>query len=91
MTRNMIFGSAIGAIVVIMAVASLFVDKSNYDHERKGFNVEVDVDIDGDEIRIVTVDGRTVAYTKDGKIECNAGDDDITITREDGSQTKIAC
>ncbi len=95
MTRNQIFGGAIGGIIVFMAIGSLFSDKDqNYrgdDDDHRRYNVNIDVDVDGDEIVIKTMGGKTVVFTKDGKFECEDGQDSISITRDDGSVTVIAC
>ncbi len=94
MTRNQIFGGAVGGIVVFMAIGSLFSDEDrNYRHDDNDYryDVSIDVDVDGDEIVIKTMGDKTVVFTKDGKIECEDGQDSISVTREDGSVTVIAC
>jgi len=95
MTRNQIFGSAIGGIIVFMAIGSLFSDNDqryrNDDDDHRGYNVNIEVDVDGDEIVIKTIGGETVVFTKDGKIECESGQDSISVARDDGSVTIIAC
>lgn len=95
MTRNQIFGSAIGGIIIFMAIGSLFSDDDqryrNDDDDYRGYNVNIEVDVDGDEIVIKTIGGETVVFTKDGKIECENGQDSISVTRDDGSVTVIAC
>ena len=95
MTRNQIFGGAVGGIIVFMAIGSLFSDddrryRSDNDDGRH-YNVNIEVDVDGDEIVIKTMGGETVVFTKDGKFECEDGQDSISVTREDGSVTVIAC
>ncbi len=95
MTRNQIFGSAIGGIIIFMAIGSLFSDddqryrSGDDDHGR--YNVNIEVDVDGDEIAIKTIGNKTVVFTKDGKFECEDGQDSISVTRDDGSVTVIAC
>jgi len=95
MTRNQIFGSAIGGIIVFMAIGSLFSDDdqrySSYNDDHDGYNVNIEIDVDGDEIAIKTIGNKTVVFTKDGKIECENGQDSISVTRDDGSVTVIAC
>ncbi|WP_262695300.1 hypothetical protein [Kordiimonas aquimaris] len=91
MTRNMIFGAAIGGIAVMMVIGSLMSDNNGRNYDRDGMRIAVDIDIDDESVVISSDDGRTVVHTKDGTIKCGRGDDDITITREDGSQTRIQC
>jgi len=94
MTRNQIFGGAVGAIVVFMAIGSLFSDEDyrySDDDDNYRYDVSIDVDVDGDEIVIKSMGGKTVVFTKDGKFECEDGQDSISVTREDGSVTVIAC
>lgn len=93
MTRNQIFGSAIAAIAVFMVVGSFFSDDDrNYRHrDSDNWNVDMDIDVDEGEIVIKSIGGRTVVYTEDGKFECSDDQDAITVTRKDGSQTRIEC
>lgn len=96
MTRNQIFASAIGGIIVSLAIGSTFLgNDSNYhdDEDDDGYRYEVniDTDVDGDEIVIKTMGNKTVVFTKDGKFECQNGQDSISVTRDDGSVTVIAC
>ena len=95
MTRNQIFGAGVAAIIAFMAIGSLFSDDDrdyrHGDRDRWHGNVEVDIDVDDGEIVIKSVGGNTVVYTEDGKIECKDGQDAITVTRKDGSETRIAC
>lgn len=93
MTRNQIFGAAVAAIVLFMAIGSLFSDgTSNYrgDNDYR-YDISIEADVDGDEIVIKTMGNKTVVFTKDGKFECEDGQDSISVTREDGSVTVIAC
>lgn len=95
MTRNQIFGGAIGGIIVFMAIGSLFSEEDhNYRHrddDSYSYDVNIDVDVDGDEIVIKTMGNKTVVFTKNGKFECDDGQDSISVNREDGSVTVIAC
>jgi len=93
MTRNQIFGAAVAAIVLFMAIGSLFSDGTNNyrDDDDYRFDVSIEADVDGDEIVIKTMGNKTVVFTKDGKFECEDGQDSISVTREDGSVTVIAC
>ncbi len=93
MTRNQIFGAGIAAIVVFMAVGSLFSDEDkNYrDYDDSEWKVAVDVEVDDDEIVIKSRNGKTVIYTEEGKFSCDDGQDALTVTRKDGSQTRIEC
>ncbi|MBO6503515.1 MAG: hypothetical protein JJ850_14080 [Kordiimonadaceae bacterium] len=93
MTRNQIFGAGVAAIVAFMTIGSLFSDEDrSYRHDdRDDWRMDVDIDVDGDEIIIKSVGGKTVVYTENGKVECSEGQDAITITRKDGSETRIAC
>lgn len=93
MTRNQIFGAAIGGIIVSLAIGSTFADndRSYSRGDDDGYRYEVNIDIDGDEIEIKTIGNKTVVYTKDGKFECENDQDSISVTREDGSVTVIAC
>ncbi len=93
MTRNQIFGAGVAAIVAFMAIGSLFSDEDrNYRHDdRDDWRVDVEIDVDDDEIIIKSVGGKTVVYTESGKIECSDGQDAVTVTRKDGSETRIAC
>lgn len=93
MTRNQIFGGGVAIIIVFMAIGSLFSDEdSNYRYDDKdGWNVDVDIDIDDDEIVITSKGGKTVVHTENGTFECSAGQDAITVTRKDGSTTRIEC
>lgn len=93
MTRNQIFGVGIAFIVLFMAIGSLFSDQdTKYSrNDRDSWNVKVDVVVDDDEIVIKSAGGSTVVHTSDGKLECERGQDYITVTRKDGSETRIAC
>lgn len=93
MTRNQIFGVGVAVIVAFMAIGSFFSDEDrDYRYrDRDGFKVNVEIDVDDDEVVITSRGGNTVVHTKDGKIECEPGQDAITITRDDGSQTRIEC
>lgn len=95
MTRNQIFGGAVGGIVVFMAIGSLFSNEErNYRHDDDDnyrYDVTIDVDVEGDEIVVKTIGNKTVVFTKDGKFECEDGQESISVTREDGSVTVIAC
>lgn len=93
MTRNQIFGAGVAIIVVLMAIGSFFTDEGQgyRDHDRDGFKIDVEIDSDDDEIVITSRGGNTVVHTRQGKIECEAGQDAITVTREDGTQTRIEC
>jgi hypothetical protein len=91
MTRNMIFGAAVGVILVAMAIGSLMSDKKPNEYGDGGFSVNVGVDIDGDEIVITTESGKTVVNSRSGRQKCASGQDAIVITRSDGSTTRIEC
>ncbi len=91
MTRNQIFGIGVAFIAVFMAIGSLFSDDAtNYSrNDRGGWDVEVEVD--DDEIVITSTGGSTVVHTRDGKLECERDQKHITVTRKDGSETRIEC
>lgn len=101
MTRNQIFGAGVGVVVLLMFIGSIFSDSDrNYRYEKHhgdsrnyvggDLEIEIDTDIDGDEIVVKSIGGKTVVFTKDGKIECD-GRDAIVIKRQDGSETRIEC
>lgn len=93
MTRNQIFGAGVAAIALFMAIGSLFSDEDrNYRHEDSdGWNIDMDIDVDDGEIVIKSKGGKTVVYTEDGTFICQDGQDAITVTRKDGSETRIEC
>ena len=92
MTRNQIFGAGIAAIIAFMAVGSLFSDEDrSYRYDDDNWNVDVKIDADSDEIVIKSRNGKTVVYTEEGKFTCDDGQDAITVTRKDGSETRIEC
>lgn len=91
MTRNMIFASAIGVILVAMLVGSLFSDEGDRPSDERGFDVNVEIGTDSDEIVITSERGNTVVHSRTGRQECSSGQDVIVVTRADGSQTRIEC
>ena len=83
MTRNMIFGGVLVAVVAVMAIGSLLSPEEKRSDDGWG----VKVSVSGDEI---VIEENTVR-TSDGEVNCRKNGGTVTVTRESGQEVTIVC
>ena len=83
MTRNMIFGGVLVAVVAVMAISYLFSPKDTSSSDGWGMKVTVS----GDDI---VIEENTVR-TSNGDVNCRKNGGTVTVTRESGQEVTIIC
>ena len=83
MTRNMIFGAVLVAVVAVMAISSLMSPEESSSSDGWGMRVTVS----GDDI---VIEENTVR-TSNGDVDCRKNGGTVTVTRESGQEVTIIC
>lgn len=91
MTRNQIFGAALGGAGVLVLLSTVFSSDDQGKDYRIDFREGKRVVITDDSIEIENVGDDTLVHTKDGTINCTKNGGSVTITKSDGTTTVITC
>ena len=83
MSRNIIFGGVLVAVVAVMAISSLLRDDD--DQGGDGWGMKISVSDDD-----IVIEENTVR-SGDKKVDCRKNGGTVTITRANGQEVTITC